>query len=156
MFSVTESCLMYLYVSFVVHSLLFFFLMIRRPPRSTRTDTLFPYTTLFRSSAAVCSVTLCKRINANAARLNTASATSISSRVKTVSCLATHSHLPRHMYRYRYPPALARQRHGQRNGRQAGAVDAKLQPPFLPHQRSRALLPVGRDERLSLHIHPMT
>src|SRR3546814_4986766 len=31
--------------------LLFFFLMIRRPPRSTRTDTLFPYTTLFRSAA---------------------------------------------------------------------------------------------------------
>src|SRR3546814_12884158 len=29
--------------------MLFFFLMIRRPPRSTRTDTLFPYTTLFRS-----------------------------------------------------------------------------------------------------------
>src|SRR3546814_5157699 len=31
---------------------MFFFLMIRRPPRSTRTDTLFPYTTLFRSAAA--------------------------------------------------------------------------------------------------------
>src|SRR3546814_6296916 len=30
----------------------FFFLMIRRPPRSTRTDTLFPYTTLFRSLVA--------------------------------------------------------------------------------------------------------
>src|SRR3546814_20353293 len=30
---------------------MFFFLMIRRPPRSKRTDTLFPYTTLFRSSA---------------------------------------------------------------------------------------------------------
>src|SRR3546814_18387283 len=30
---------------------IFFFLMIRRPPRSTRTDTLFPYTTLFRSQA---------------------------------------------------------------------------------------------------------
>src|SRR3546814_20435348 len=29
----------------------FFFLMIRPPPRSTRTDTLFPYTTLFRSRA---------------------------------------------------------------------------------------------------------
>src|SRR3546814_13887474 len=29
-----------------------FFLMIRRPPRSTRTDTLFPYTTLFRSTDA--------------------------------------------------------------------------------------------------------
>src|SRR3546814_11328491 len=31
-----------------------FFLMIRRPPRSTRTDTLFPYTTLFRSYTAAC------------------------------------------------------------------------------------------------------
>src|SRR3546814_9313374 len=31
----------------------FFFLMIRRPPRSTRTDTLFPYTTLFRSREAI-------------------------------------------------------------------------------------------------------
>src|SRR3546814_11569465 len=30
---------------------LFFFLMIRRPPSTTRTDTLFPYTTLFRSFA---------------------------------------------------------------------------------------------------------
>src|SRR3546814_7889674 len=29
-----------------------FFLMIRRPPRSTRTDTLFPYTTLFRSACS--------------------------------------------------------------------------------------------------------
>src|SRR3546814_1148202 len=28
-----------------------FFVMIRRPPRSTRTDTLVPYTTLFRSTA---------------------------------------------------------------------------------------------------------
>src|SRR3546814_16999180 len=31
----------------------FFFFMIRRPPRSTRTDTLFPYTTLFRSSVVL-------------------------------------------------------------------------------------------------------
>src|SRR3546814_4862616 len=30
-----------------------FFLMIRRPPRSTRTDTLFPYTTLFRSQEII-------------------------------------------------------------------------------------------------------
>src|SRR3546814_10156706 len=33
----------------------FFFLMIRRPPRSTRTDTLFPYTTLFRSGRGLLS-----------------------------------------------------------------------------------------------------
>src|SRR3546814_18531251 len=32
-----------------VYILFIFFLMIRRPPRSTRTDTLLPYTTLFRS-----------------------------------------------------------------------------------------------------------
>src|SRR3546814_15613222 len=37
--------------SYVILS--FFFLMIRRPPRSTRTDTLFPYTTLFRSDDGV-------------------------------------------------------------------------------------------------------
>src|SRR3546814_4872330 len=38
---------------FCVILFLFFFLMIRRPPRSTRTDTLFPYTTLFRSSSVI-------------------------------------------------------------------------------------------------------
>src|SRR3546814_11251421 len=36
------------YVTLIYISV-FFFLIIRRPPRSTRTDTLFPYTTLFRS-----------------------------------------------------------------------------------------------------------
>src|SRR3546814_5717472 len=36
-------------VSTFVQCVSVFFLMIRRPPRSTRTDTLFPYTTLFRS-----------------------------------------------------------------------------------------------------------
>src|SRR3546814_17176623 len=36
---------------------MFFFLMIRRPPRSTRTDTLFPYTTLFRSANGIVLVT---------------------------------------------------------------------------------------------------
>src|SRR3546814_20424138 len=32
--------------------------MIRRPPRSTRTDTLFPYTTLFRSTGVVAGIRL--------------------------------------------------------------------------------------------------
>src|SRR3546814_6061584 len=36
-----------------------FFLMIRRPPRSTRTDTLFPYTTLFRSMRALSPLVSC-------------------------------------------------------------------------------------------------
>src|SRR3546814_12961817 len=40
-------------VLMVIYDLWYFvFLMIRRPPRSTRTDTLFPYTTLFRSANA--------------------------------------------------------------------------------------------------------
>src|SRR3546814_17179984 len=37
----------------VLYCVFFFFLMIRRPPRSTRTDALFPYTTLFRSALPV-------------------------------------------------------------------------------------------------------
>src|SRR3546814_14406721 len=48
-------CDFYLFVSpcsYACVCVSFFFLMIRRPPRSTRTDTLFPYTTLFRSVLA--------------------------------------------------------------------------------------------------------
>src|SRR3546814_11788919 len=41
---------MFLIVMFMY---VFFFVMIRRPPRSTRTDTLCPYTTLFRSNSPV-------------------------------------------------------------------------------------------------------
>src|SRR3546814_10575798 len=37
------------FLCFRLFTFFVFFLMIRRPPRSTRTDTLFPYTTLFRS-----------------------------------------------------------------------------------------------------------
>src|SRR3546814_13502533 len=36
-----------------MYNIYFFFLMRRRPPRSTRTDTLFPYTTLFRSKLTI-------------------------------------------------------------------------------------------------------
>src|SRR3546814_13504258 len=49
-----QQCVFYIVLHFLTYRqylscILFFFLMIRRPPRSTRTDTLFPYTTLFRS-----------------------------------------------------------------------------------------------------------
>src|SRR3546814_19638412 len=43
---------MYNLYIFMLVFVFFFFLMIRRPPRSTRPDTLFPYTTLFRSGFA--------------------------------------------------------------------------------------------------------
>src|SRR3546814_15252407 len=48
-------------VDFIV--LFFFFLMIRRPPRSTRTDTLFPYTTLFRSALSHSSAANSERLS---------------------------------------------------------------------------------------------
>src|SRR3546814_11089836 len=44
----------------------FFFLMIRRPPRSTRTDTLFPYTTLFRSELQHLALAAGKRLEPGA------------------------------------------------------------------------------------------
>src|SRR3546814_8159163 len=49
---------MFLTTAIIVGFEIFFFLMIRRPPRSTRTDTLFPYTTLFRSARARASLSL--------------------------------------------------------------------------------------------------
>src|SRR3546814_11930731 len=42
-------CLDFIFFCVLCLFLIFFFLMIRRPPKSQRTDTLFPYTTLFRS-----------------------------------------------------------------------------------------------------------
>src|SRR3546814_15523239 len=54
---VVAVCLLsYLVLFLCLLSVFFFFLMIRRPPRSTRTDTLFPYTTLFRSRVAAARV----------------------------------------------------------------------------------------------------
>src|SRR3546814_11472685 len=50
--------LVIIHVSQVLCLTVVFFLMIRRPPRSTRTDTLFPYTTLFRSAAVLLLVVL--------------------------------------------------------------------------------------------------
>src|SRR3546814_15277478 len=49
MYVVSYIVMMSRYISCCVELFFIFCLMIRRPPRSTRTDTLFPYTTLFRS-----------------------------------------------------------------------------------------------------------
>src|SRR3546814_16385179 len=45
-------CCLFMYVIMLLVRVFGFLLMIRRPPRSTRIDTLFPYTTLFRSRSA--------------------------------------------------------------------------------------------------------
>src|SRR3546814_7312937 len=49
---------------FHCYFIFFFFLMIRRPPRSTLTDTLFPYTTLFRSDIIVTATGNCDILRA--------------------------------------------------------------------------------------------
>src|SRR3546814_10446083 len=56
-------CLMMARMLLVIHCIYFFFLMIRRPPRSTRTDTLFPYTTLFRSKGKAHEINTCIACN---------------------------------------------------------------------------------------------
>src|SRR3546814_15039489 len=72
--------------------------MIRRPPRSTRTDTLFPYTTLFRSSSA-----LPRRVAADAQAGDVA-------HIK-----GRQSLLPRHQHPSDNPTALVVENHGQQS-----------------------------------------
>src|SRR3546814_10895277 len=50
--------------------LFLFFLMIRRPPRSTRTDTLFPYTTLFRSPSAIAKLEMLRAVTTSRALID--------------------------------------------------------------------------------------
>src|SRR3546814_17071789 len=54
---------LWLFILFMHSCLLYFVFMILRPPISTRTDTLFPYTTLFRSAdvGLVCDPALLQR-----------------------------------------------------------------------------------------------
>src|SRR3546814_5874454 len=52
----------------MVHDIFLVFLMIRRPPRSTRTDTLFPYTTLFRSAEEIAPLRAAERRDHHAER----------------------------------------------------------------------------------------
>src|SRR3546814_10197756 len=60
---------------------MFFFLMIRRPPISTRTDTLFPYTTLFRSARARAEAATAQRIVADRATARAARVADVRARL---------------------------------------------------------------------------
>src|SRR3546814_1170864 len=62
--------------------------MIRRPPRSTRTDTLFPYTTLFRSCRRSCA-TACSPASRSCASLRSRTAASGSCRSCASSATCT-------------------------------------------------------------------
>src|SRR3546814_88010 len=110
-------------VLFVVHlfCLLFvFFLMIRRPPRSTRTDTLFPYTTLFRSPAAL--------TRSAAAQWSAACSTAFQARAARREC---HARWARHC-RFRRSELARAQRWGEgldRPGRSARPGLIRSCPP---------------------------
>src|SRR3546814_4916114 len=76
----------------------FFFLMIRRPPRSTRTDTLFPYTTLFRSVNLASSagraeaVAICRAVPGISCMTPRAPARERASVMKRLSCKRSEEH----------------------------------------------------------------
>src|SRR3546814_2582127 len=65
-----------------------FFLMLRRPPRSTRTDTLFPYSTLFRSIAKWLVMAGCRWPGAGCAAQSP-------TLIATLTCSTPSSWLPR-------------------------------------------------------------
>src|SRR3546814_13793630 len=68
---------------------LFFFLTIRPPPRSTRTDTLFPYTTLFRSGVAAAN-----HRHALALEQRAVAVRAVGHALVAVFVFAGHAHLP--------------------------------------------------------------
>src|SRR3546814_17347677 len=96
--------------------------MIRRPPRSTRTDTLFPYTTLFRSRSASAASGLAHRAH----HLSSATNARRSSRFSAVKRSNAPAHLPSNpdhtVFRDR-SPSKACDTHRP-------AVTGLLEPPF--------------------------
>src|SRR3546814_19671763 len=74
-----------------LYFLFFFFLMIRRPPRSTRTDTLFPYTTLFRSSGIATQGRLFRGLSGRRRRLPGKAAGAVQGTVAAASRTASPS-----------------------------------------------------------------
>src|SRR3546814_14146724 len=74
--------------------LVFFFLMIRRTPRSTRTDTLFPYTTLFRAKTDAFPPPRTQRRRARAFRPPAAVAARADRLARANAVLAVHGALP--------------------------------------------------------------
>src|SRR3546814_10200830 len=65
--------------------------MIRRPPRSTRTDTLFPYTTLFRSRSVTCDRRRACRMPSRSPRSSVTPALSMATSVPVPMAMPTRS-----------------------------------------------------------------
>src|SRR3546814_20020869 len=107
-----------------------FFLMIRRPPRSTRTDTLFPYTTLFRS--ATCRTTAVRAPCDQPLRKS----------------LSLHARLRRHLRAWANQSAAV-ERDAGRDRRLAVALPGQLRPARCTsrRQRDRTRQPRALDRR---------
>src|SRR3546814_18278974 len=103
---------------------LFFFLMIRRPPRSTRTDTLFPYTTLFRSHGQLPGIPGALRGMGRLDRRRR--------RLHALSLQGDHPHLRRHALRLRtlHDCLGAVARRALLPGRRAAVVLRPADPPL--------------------------
>src|SRR3546814_3850295 len=111
---------------------IFFFLMIRRPPRSTRTDTRFPYTTLFRS----------QRLLHSAEPVQLLLPPGLPARLRRRLLQPPPVRLPRRQRQLRHP-----RRNPDRGGRVPAAAltraTAVRQPPYclprVPHEASDRL-----------------
>src|SRR3546814_5437452 len=96
--------------------------MIRRPPRSTRTDTLFPYTTLFRSVG----VAVGMRLGDEAGRgIDIAGSADGDEKVAVSERLVDAVHLPRHLAE---PDAVRAQRTVGPTGRTEAFARQRLAP----------------------------
>src|SRR3546814_11987939 len=110
-----------------------FFLMLRRPPRSTRTDTLFPYTTLFRSAAER------ERRLSGGARLSVAGDAVLGCDVER-RILGAQGGAQRRRHRaVRDPQARRRSRRAQRRRARGGDLNRTEPPRFRPAGVCRSL-----------------
>src|SRR3546814_11591016 len=131
-----------------------FFLMIRRPPRSTRTDTLFPYTTLFRSAGRAAAVAGCgggrldpcarrrgggrRAARPRRARLSLGRPTGGRSLFRPAAPLVPGAHDPRPARRPAAPPLRSRPTPpALRRERRARALPAAWHPSGAPHKHPR-------------------
>src|SRR3546814_15975527 len=94
--------------------------MFRRPPRSTRTDTLFPYTTLFRS--------LARRLDENDKALDNLTATR---RLAEADAAAAHAHIEAELSAHRQ-----RRDEAERSADVLQAQFVAAQDSFLAYQRT--------------------
>src|SRR3546814_12538285 len=124
--------------------------MIRRPPRSTRTDTLFPYTTLFRSVLAAAGAERQRQLDQDrAARAGADRARSKATRRTSAPARAEHE-------RRRLDPRPGREDAGRQRaaGRQAAALDPRLRKPTTRSTRAHTARPQRQPDATRPPPHP--